>query len=136
MEIARSRGATVWFITSADAFMTDEFRGREVAYGETAKQQLGLNRLGGIRDFKDLEDIHARYNDAVRRVGAELGVPVVDMERVFRQHASEHLFTAADAIHPNEAGHALEAETLYLRLKSTGVVGVGTRWGLGARKTP
>jgi len=136
VEIARGRGAVVWLLTSGDAFMTDDFRGREEAYDHVASQQGMTIALGGIKSFRQLEELHARYNDTIRTVGADLGVPVVDIaERVYRRRAAEHLFTSFDAIHPNETGHSLEAEALYLQLKNAGIVGPGTRWGVGGRPT-
>jgi lysophospholipase L1-like esterase len=129
VEIVRSRGAVVWLLTSGDAFMTDEFRGREDAYANLATQQRTILGLGGIKSFRELEELHARYNDTVRKVGADLAAPVVDLaERVYRERAAEHLFTSIDAIHPNESGHALEAEALYRQLKTARIVGLGTRW--------
>jgi lysophospholipase L1-like esterase len=127
VELGHRRGAEVWLLTSADAFITDEYRGREDAYSTTAAQQLGLIRFGGIRSFRELSAIHTRYNDAMREVGAELGAPVVDMEGVYRAHAAEHLFTPLDAIHSNERGHALEAEALFERLQRELAAGGGAR---------
>lgn len=123
VELARGRGAAVWLATSPDAFTMDEYRGREDAFGLTAAKQLWLLRLGGIRSFQDLASIHRRYNDAVRRVGRQLGVPIADMEAEFRAHGSEHLFDDIDAIHPTDAGHAVEAEALYARLEAAEALG-------------
>lgn len=122
VELTRGRDAKVWLLTSPDAFMTDDYRGREDEYSKTAAHQLAVIRFGGIRSFNELAEIHARYNEATRRVAAELSVPVVDMERAYREHASQHLFSPVDAIHPNEAGHALEAQELYAHLEAAGVV--------------
>ncbi len=122
VELARARGAEVWLATSADAFTTDEFRGQEDAYDVSAGGQLKILQLGGIRSHAQLAEIHARYNAIVRRVGAELAIPVVDVEEAFRAHRPEHLFTSFDAVHPTDAGHAIEADLLYARLAATGVL--------------
>jgi len=121
IDLARGRGATVWLATSPDAFAIDAYRGREESYGSTASGQLTMLQLGGIESFRELADIHARYNEAVRRVGTERGVPIVDVEGAFRAHASQPLFSDIDAIHPTDAGHAVEAEALYARLETIGI---------------
>ena len=120
-ELAGRRGAAVWFLTSPDAFTTNEYRTDE--YGTTAKLQSWVLSFSGIHSFAELAKIHASYNDATRRVATELGVPLVDLEQAYRLHADEHLFLPNDAIHPNDAGHALEAEALYRKLAEAGVVG-------------
>jgi lysophospholipase L1-like esterase len=137
VEITRRRGSEVWLLTSGDAFMTNEFGGHEDDYDHSAKQQRSVIGLGGIKSFHELEELHARYNDVVRGVAADLGVHLVDLAaRVYQQRSLDHLFTPFDAIHPLEAGHALEAEALYLDLKKAGVVG-RARWsGGGVRRQP
>jgi len=122
IQLARGRGMIVWLATSPDAFTTDDYRGRENAYDVSASVQLGFLRFGGITSFRDLDDIHARYNDAVRRIGTELGVPVVDVDAAFRARSAEHLFEAIDAIHPTEAGHAVEADALLAQLEASGML--------------
>ena len=102
-------------------------RGREDAYAETAKQQLSLFRIGGINSFKELAEIHARYNATVRAVGAELDVPMIDMEGVYRRTAAAHTFTAVDAIHPTDEGYGLEADALHAQLRRIGAVGPQAR---------
>ncbi len=122
IELARKRGVTVWLTTSPDAFTTREYRDREEAFASTASIQLGMLRLGGIKDYRQFAEIHARYNDAVRRVGAELGVVVVDIEEAFRARSADHLFLDTDAIHPTDLGQAIEAEELYSRLAASGIL--------------
>jgi len=118
--LARARDIPVWLATSGDAFLTDEYRNREDPYAVTAAEQLNLNRLGGIQSFHELAAIHAAYNAAVRTVGAELDVRVVDLAAVYQAHAAEHLFSDVDAVHPLEAGHALEASALFAELHAQG----------------
>ena len=62
------------------------------------------------------------YNGAMREVGRELGVPVVDMDAEYRKHSSEHLYGSTDVPHPNQGGHNLEAEVLYERMLAAGVI--------------
>jgi len=109
VELAWNHGATVWLATSPDAFTTNEFRDREEAYESTASVQLSMLRLGSIKSFRELAEIHARYNDAVRRVGAELGVVVVDVEEAFRVRSADRLFLDSDAVHPPDLGHAIRS---------------------------
>ncbi len=77
--------------------------------------------LTGI-PFDALPKIHDAYNDATRAVGAELGVLVVDMDAVYREHAGETLVQRDDIPHPTQAGHDLEAEVLYARLVARGIL--------------
>ncbi len=114
----RARHAEAWLLTSADAFMTDDFHGREDAYAVSAAPQLELIRLGGIQSFQELSALRSRYNSIIREIGAETGAPVIDMEAVYRTHSAEHLFTTLDAVHPTDAGHALEAQAIVARLTS------------------
>ena len=52
----------------------------------------------------------ARYNAAVRRLSAELGVPLVDVHADFVAVGAESLLL--DGMHPNDAGHERIAELL------------------------
>jgi sialidase-1 len=52
----------------------------------------------------------ARYNDTVRRVAADLTVPLVDVHVAFSQHDTDRLLL--DGLHPNDAGHQLITELL------------------------
>jgi lysophospholipase L1-like esterase len=57
-------------------------------------------------------EIVKEYNQIVREVAAEQGIPLVDLERTFGDSAGANLF-AGDGYHPNVAGHALIAEAFY-----------------------
>lgn len=120
-ELARGRGAEVWFLTSPHAFVTDENRGQYDKFPNAASAKLLLS-FNAIPTFDRLIEIHESYNDAARQVGAELGVPVVDMDAAYRAHASEHLFTSTDVPHPTQQGHDLEAEMLYAQLVKEGTI--------------
>jgi lysophospholipase L1-like esterase len=117
--LGRARGAEVWLLTSPHAFVIDLNRGQEEKF---PKQSLWFNALP---TFARLVEIHDDYNQATREVGAELHAPVIDMDAVYRGHASEPLFSQRDAPHPTAQGHALEAETLYARLLAAGFVRPG-----------
>ncbi len=52
----------------------------------------------------------ARYNEAVRRLAAELAVPLVDVHEAFTAKNADKLLL--DGMHPNDAGHQLIAELL------------------------
>ena len=66
-------------------------------------------KFNAISSFERLIEIHDDYNQALREVASELGVPVVDMDAVYRAHANEPLFLQSDVPHPTAVGHALEA---------------------------
>ena len=109
VEIGRSRGAAVWLLTAP----------RNPAPNDEAKRVLAShNRI----DFDRLMQIHDEYNDAVRRVGAEVGALVVDMDRVYRRYEGEPVFLPTDVPHPAQGGHVLEAETLYAVLVRRGIL--------------
>jgi lysophospholipase L1-like esterase len=67
-------------------------------------------------------EIHDAYNAATRAVAAELGVALIDMAEVYRQHADRPLFSMLDILHPTPAGHRLEAEALYTQLVADGML--------------
>lgn len=75
-----------------------------------------------IPTFERLIEIHDAYAGARRRVGRELGVPVVDMEEAHRQHAAEHLYNGMDVVPRTQEGHNLEAGVLYRRMVAGGMV--------------
>jgi len=52
----------------------------------------------------------ASYNEAVRRLAAELAVPLVDVHAAFTAQNADRLLL--DGMHPNDAGHQLIAELL------------------------
>jgi lysophospholipase L1-like esterase len=107
VEIARSRGARVWLLTSP----------RNPAPSQLAIDNVSLlNKIS----YDELMKIHDQYNDVVRRVGRELGVLVVDMDEIYRRHAGEPLFSPDDAVHPNQGGHDLEAQVLLTALEKQG----------------
>lgn len=119
VSLARDQGAQVWLLTSPHAFVIDENRGRYAETPMSARQVLSFN---AIPSFERLIEIHDDYNQATREVGAELGVPVVDMDAVYKAHSGEPLFLPTDVPHPTAQGHALEAETLYQRLRQDGLL--------------
>jgi lysophospholipase L1-like esterase len=128
VELGRSQGAAVWLLTSPHAFLIDSNRGHYDQFRKTFNGQSILV-WNAIPTFERLIEIHESYNAATREVGAELGVPVVDMDAIYRQHASEPLFTAYDIPHPTQEGHNLEAEALYERLLAEGIVKPGVAAG-------
>ena len=92
---------------------------RNPAPNDEAKEVLSKhNRI----DFDRLMQIHDEYNEAVRRVGAEVGALVVDMDRFYRPYEGEPVFLPTDVPHPAQGGHVLEAETLYSLLVRRGIL--------------
>ncbi|MGD0949614.1 MAG: SGNH/GDSL hydrolase family protein [Candidatus Binatia bacterium] len=114
VELGRSQGAAVWLLTAPHALLTEDFRAHVHELAPDSPARL-LLQLHAVPSFERLVEIHESYNAATREVGAALGVPVIDMEAAYRQHAAEHLFSE-DVLHPTQEGHDLEAEVLYERL--------------------
>lgn len=122
VELGRAQGAEVWLLTSPSAFLTPELLAEYEALPPTAEARL-LITLDAIPSFRRMMEIHDAYNAATRAVAAELNVPLVDMDVVYRQHTDQRLFSMLDILHPAQAGHELEAETLYARLLADGTTG-------------
>jgi hypothetical protein len=120
--LARGQGARVWLLTSPHAFVVEANQGRYDELPMSAKQVVTLN---GLPSFERFIEIHDSYNAATREVAAELSVPVVDMDAVYRAHSDQPLFFDTDVPHPAPEGHALEAETLYERLSAEGLLPMG-----------
>jgi lysophospholipase L1-like esterase len=103
VEIGRARGADVWLLTSPHNPNPAE---------ETRATLSEINSL----PYEQVLEIHGAYNESTRRVGAELGVPVIDMAALYAKRRGRSFFVPHDAVHPNQAGHDLEAEVLYAQL--------------------
>jgi lysophospholipase L1-like esterase len=63
----------------------------------------------------ELRALYARYQEALRRVAEEEGVPVIDIAAVFDSRDKVTLFK--DTAHFNCEGQALVAETVALQLR-------------------
>ena len=111
VEIGRARGAQVWLLTSP----------YNPNPSETARNFVSINnRLG----FEELMAVHDQYNEATRRVGHELGAPVIDMAAIYRDNRDNpdfRLFVESDVPHPSQWGQNLEADVLYRALVARGI---------------
>lgn len=100
-------GAEIWFLTAPQAF------------------DRGVPRFllesGEVDDPQKVLEVHRSYNQVVRRVGSELGVLVVDLEREIDAMAAEkeELFEP-DHIHLSDNGRTLVAAMLYARMLDLG----------------
>ena len=108
VEIGRARGAQVWLLTAPYNPTPSEKARNFVAFN---------NKLG----FDELMAEHERYNEATRAVGRELGVPVIDMDAIYRDNPDVRLFLESDVLHPSQWGHHLEADVLYRALVARGI---------------
>jgi lysophospholipase L1-like esterase len=107
VQLARERGAQVLLITQPV--------GPEPAPGGP---QPWL--LWAIPSYDAWDALHDRYNDRVREIGQDLGVPVVDADAEFDRRNKAPLFSPYDLVHPNDAGHALIAELVADRMVREG----------------
>ena len=119
--LAHREGAEVWLLTAPHAFVTDENSGKYDEFPNTMAARA-LMTFSAIPSYERFVEIHDSYNDAVREIGAELGVAVIDMDKLYREHSDQHLFTSTDMPHPTQQGHDLEAEALYQKLVASGVI--------------
>jgi tetratricopeptide (TPR) repeat protein len=71
--------------------------------------------------------VTAPINDAIRALGSEPGVTLVDVERLFEGAAPHGLIgfdLVEDYVHPNPRGHRLVARALWEAILSRGIAGV------------
>jgi len=71
--------------------------------------------------------VTAAINDAIRSLGSEPGVTLVDVERLFEGEAAHGLVgfdLVEDYVHPNPRGHRLVARALWEAILSRGLAGV------------
>jgi lysophospholipase L1-like esterase len=106
--IGHARGAEVWLLTSPHNPAPSE-------------QSRRFNAFNNKLPYDELIAVHERYNDATRRVGAELGVPVLDMDAHYRNNPNVRLFIESDVPHPSQWGHHLEADVIYRKLVVRGI---------------
>lgn len=103
-------GAEVWFLTSPHAL------------------DLGIPAFlvdsGEVIDPESTVELHRSYNAIVRRVGAELGVKVVDLAREIDGMDKQTLFDR-DHIHLSDAGRTLVAAMLFARMLDGGYLPEG-----------
>ncbi|HEX5044951.1 MAG TPA: tetratricopeptide repeat protein [Candidatus Polarisedimenticolaceae bacterium] len=70
--------------------------------------------------------VTSAINDAIRSLGSEPGVTLVDVERLFEQEAPHGLVgfdLVEDYVHPNPRGHRLIARALWEAILSRGIAG-------------
>ena len=78
----------------------------------------GLNKenilkwLGG--DINYISNWHEQYNLEVFKLASQYHVEVIDITSIFLERRTLGDYYCADGMHPNEAGHALIAETILL----------------------
>lgn len=68
-----------------------------------------------VRQPDELIPLHQSYNQVVRQVAREEGVPLVDIELTFEERRGEGFFDdpEKEIIHPNEKGFQLIAQEIY-----------------------
>ncbi len=103
--LAQSQGAAVIFATTNPVRWTDKLKG---LYGKAPYQP------DEVEGFD--RPILSGYNEAIRKLAAELQVPLVDLHTVYLTHAREKGIPVdellLDGIHPNDAGQELAAAAL------------------------
>jgi lysophospholipase L1-like esterase len=90
---------------------------RPLAEGMTPGERLPF--LGGARTLADLHQRHQRYQEALREVAAEEGVPLLATRAELGDPASA-AFSRADLVHPNAHGAVLIAGRIAEALESRG----------------
>ena len=68
-----------------------------------------------VRYPQELIPLHQSYNQVVRELAREKGIPLVDLARIFEERRNEGFFddTAKEIIHPNEKGYQLIAQETF-----------------------
>ena len=81
---------------------------------ELEKRHVFFPYFAGTYSVGEFLSLHRAYNASVRRVGAALDVPVLDLETVFNARDKDELFW--DTMHPSRKGQCLIARRLYAQL--------------------
>ena len=78
----------------------------------------GLNKDNILKwlgnDVNYISNWHEQYNLEVFKLASQFHVEVIDITSIFLEQRALGDFYCADGMHPNEAGHALIAETILL----------------------
>ena len=89
---------------------------------ELEKRHVFFPYFAGTYSVGEFLSLHRAYNATVRRVGASMDVPILDLEAAFNAHDRDELFW--DTMHPSRKGQCLIARELYDRLApSLGLTG-------------
>jgi len=102
VELCRQRGWQVLLCTCPRAFGDPDAPTDQHLLAQTALANNPALSLAG------LNDAYERYNDALRAVARELGVPLVDLDRLVPKRREYF----ADSVHLSDAGHALVGEAV------------------------
>lgn len=121
VEVGRSRGAEVWFITAPDALSLAGGLKRYDALPANARARRVL-AFNAHKTFAELLEIHERYRQSTRQVARELGVPLIDAALAYQTFDPAALFDDGDVVHPLPFGHEIEARLLLERLRVSGVL--------------
>jgi lysophospholipase L1-like esterase len=79
------------------------------------RQNVFFPYFAGAYSLDRFLSLHHAYNRAIRSVGQQYGVPVVDLEETFNQQDKHELFW--DTMHPNEKGNRLIAKAVFGKLQ-------------------
>jgi lysophospholipase L1-like esterase len=78
-----------------------------------------------LDNLSDLVPLHDNYNSVVREVAQKEGVILIDLAAYLDQFSKETLkreYFMVDGIHPNEIGHKVIAEIIYMNLDKLGLI--------------
>jgi lysophospholipase L1-like esterase len=79
------------------------------------RQNVMFPWYGNAYSVNKLLSLHRAYNQTIRKVAMEEGVPLLDLDAEFEKHDKNRLFW--DTMHPNEKGHQLIADLVLSRLR-------------------
>jgi len=110
-EVARERGIRLFFM---------DYPLRPIERGESPGLPPPYPLLG-VANLAELHRIHGEYQDALRRVAQEAGVPLVETRPVLDKFP-QSFFSDFDLIHPNRRGARALALALQQALKREGLL--------------
>ncbi len=108
LDSCRRNGLTVILCTAPRSFGDSSAASDQFALAASALAHNPALSLAGLNDAFD------RYNDAIRRFARSNGVPVVDLDDLVPKRADYFV----DAVHLNDAGHALVGKLVAERIRT------------------
>ncbi|UCD85350.1 MAG: hypothetical protein JSU92_03920 [Deltaproteobacteria bacterium] len=106
ISLSRENGVKIFLLTSPSGAV----KGKIPKY---------LTEMRFVNDPEELIPLHQSYNQVVRELAGDEGVPLIDLTNIFEEKDKGRFFDdpEVEIIHPKENGYQLIAQELYLAIK-------------------